>query len=253
MGIEGSGPLTFLGDKLKRGPPSISQLISYLEGSESYARFLDLIREFLPEYEAEILAEDSEWGRIAAFVGRFSDRYFPIQEMVEEYDYFVRGVPVLLQGVSYDDYHEMPQSWRPGYCLFAYLIQNPYEDENRTALADECLGYVSAELLQRVPQGGLSPETMERLVRGSDYEALGYWARILWHDTGNFFLDSDYEMLCYDMPPWDRETVEELTREWQQAERITQQVLELSQWLEEDPARHFAEMIDFLEEKMNEQ
>jgi len=252
MGTNEKPIVTQLAKKLKVGPPQINSLISQLADSDSYARFIELIREYLPEYESEILAEGSEWGRIAAFVTRFADRYFPLEEVIEEYEYFVQTIPVLIQGVSYDDYHSITD-WRTGYVLMTYLVEDPYESENRVVIAEECLEYASRELLQRVPQLGFAPGDLVRLTQGSRYEALGHWAQILWHDTGNFFLDTDYDWLWQDPLYWDRETVEALTRQWQQAERIQQMLFELAEWLEEDPPRHFEQILDFLEEKMNEQ
>jgi hypothetical protein len=252
MGADRDSPLTILARKLLRGPPSLSYLTSWFESDKGFLRFLDLVREYVPEYEREILAEAITEGRITAFVSHFSDRYFPLEEGLEEYQHLTTGIPVIVQGMSYEDYHEMPGYWREGYCLMTYLLESPWENEARIALGEECAEQVPAELLQQVPSGGFSLTAVPELTRGSTYEALGHWANILCHCTGNFFLDTDYEDLGYGYPlEWDRQTVEELTRQWQQAERIQQMVLELAQWLEDDPSQHFEEIINFLEERMN--
>lgn len=245
MGAEESPIVSGLARSLRRGPPLPSHLVSLMQSSEAYARFLELVREYLPEHEREILAESSEWGRIAAFINRFADGYFPLDEGAETYEDFIAGIPVLVQGISYDAYHEMPSYWRPGLLLMTYLVESPYEDEGRVALGEECLGYVSQALLWRVPQRGFSPETLEQIVSGSRYQALGSWARILWHSTGRFFLDVDFDSLAYEDLSWDRETVESLTQDWLQAEATVQAVFQLAEWLEEDPPTRFEEMLSF--------
>jgi len=246
MATEGNYPLAWLAEKLKRGPPSISSLISYLRYSMALPKFLSLVREYLPEYEREILTNATPWGRIAAFTDRFRDRYFPLLEMLEEYEELTEAIPADVQGLSNDDYHTIPD-WRPGYQLMTYLVEPSYW--GRIALAEACADYVSHELLRRVPDSGYPPEQLAKLTRGTRYEALELWARIIWQDTGNFFLDTDHYELGTLAPSWDRETVEALTREWQQAERINQEVLSFAQWLEQDLPGHFEEIVNFLEDR----
>src|SRR4030066_2375407 len=51
-------PLSVLARKLMSGPPSLAYFMELLEQSESFTGFRDLIREYLPEYEVNIMAED---------------------------------------------------------------------------------------------------------------------------------------------------------------------------------------------------
>ena len=66
-------PLTVLADRLTLGPPSIGVLIDLLEQSEYVQEFLELVREYLPEHEKEIMLEDHD-DRAYRFCQLFSAR-----------------------------------------------------------------------------------------------------------------------------------------------------------------------------------
>jgi hypothetical protein len=109
---------------------------------------------------------------------------------------------------------------------------------------------VPEELLRQVPEEGFSPGELHRLLDESPYRGLALWADIVWGNTGNVFLDTDLELLWQEgFPPWDRETVENLTREWQQAEVIQREVFDLAEWLEQDAAERFGELLNFILER----
>lgn len=251
------GPLSILGRKLRSlGPPSLSILVARLGEVEEYGEFVALVREFLPELEQEILHELSPEAQIATFASHFEDRYFPLDDCfklgdIESYGDLTRGLPLVARGISWDDYHEMPSDWRTGYQLMTYLLGDPYaEGETRIALAEACAEHVPADLLQQIPEGGLSPEECHRLLDETPHKPLALWADIVWTQTGNFFLDHSYEDLWqWPLPDWDRETVEYLTQQWQQAESIEEEVLNLASWLEGDPQARFEELLNFILER----
>ena len=254
---EKDGPLLALARRmLSLGPPSLSILVARLGEMEEYEDFISLVREFLPEREEEIFHLSTPATQIAAFASYFEDRYFPIDDNfklgeVEDYGDLTRGIPAIVMGLSWDDYHYIASECRPGVQLMTYLIESPYEEgDARVALAEACEEHVPVDLLQQVPEGGLSPAEVHRLLDNTPYKALALWGDRVWLDTGNFFLDTDYEMLWSGIPPeWDRETVEELTRQWQQSERIEQEVSDLVDWLEEDPATRFGEILNSILER----
>jgi hypothetical protein len=234
------------------GPPSLETLIAKLDEAEEYQEFLRIIREFLPEREAEILHEPTPDQQIRAFASRFEDRYFPLDTGVEEsYRDMIRGIPVVVMGLSYDDFHEGVSNWRPGFLLMTYLCQSGYDDEGtKVAQAEACLEHVPADLIRQAPDGGLSPEEVHELFDDTPHKALANWADILYARTGNFFLDTDYETLWEGgFPDWDRETVEEFTRQWQQAEATYDEIGNLAGWLEEDPPARFAELIKIIRKR----
>ena len=101
--------------------PSLTSLIARLEGEEEFREFVRLVREFLPEREADILSRESPVKQMQAFGDYFEDRYFPLDDVIwEEYSDLVNYVPVRLQSVSYDEYEVISSDWRPGYQLLTY-------------------------------------------------------------------------------------------------------------------------------------
>ena len=255
---ENDRPLLALARRmLLLGPPSLSTLIARLGEIEEYEDFVTLVRDFLPEREEEILYQLNPAAQVAAFASYFEDRYFPIDDNfkigeAESYGDLTRGIPVIARGISCDDYNYITSDWRHGIQLMTYLIENPYEEgDARIALAEACEEHVTVDLLQQVPEGGLSPDEAHRLLDNTPYKAVALWADMLCFNTGNFFLDTDYEMLWSGgaLPNWDRGTVEELTRLWQQADLIDEEVSNLVEWLEEDPMTRFGEILNFILER----
>ena len=259
---EKDGPLSALaGRMLSLGPHSLSVLIARLGEVEEYEEFLNLVRDFLPEREQEILHESTPAGQIAAFASHFEDRYFPLDGIfregdIEGYSDLTRAIPIMVSGLSYDDYHEIPSDYRAGLQLMTYLIESTYEGEtDRIALAEACREHVPAALLQQVPEGGLRHNELHPLLDGTIYSGLATWGDVLFASTGNAFLDTCYEDLWSGgmSVDWDRETVEELTRQWQRHEALWKTVNDLSEWLEEDLPARFEELLSFILQRRREQ
>jgi len=250
-----AGPLIELARRFRSaGVPSLSSLKSRLSDWEDYLGFLGLVQEFLPERERDILSQPTPEKQIAAFASYFEDRYFPLEDELkmgdmDDYHYLLYRIPVILMGMSYEDYQGLSSAARPGIQLMSYLVANPYEEE-RSALAEACLKHVSEKLLRRVPKGGLEPDELRRL-HGTEFEGLARWAEIIWKTSNNFFLDCDYEELSWHwgLPDWDRKTVEEFARQWRQAEMIWWKIRSLAEWLEEDPEARFEELLRSINEK----
>jgi hypothetical protein len=252
---ERANPLLTLAWRLRSlGPPSLSSLIARLEDAQEYENFIALVREFLPERQAEILRQAGPAHQIWSFADHFQDRYFPMPDFfrgeAEGYGELTARIPVMVCGVSWDDYHEMPESYQPGLLLMTYLLEEPYEDDEgiRVALAEACAQHVTAELLRRVPETGLTREEAHRLLIGTQYEAVALWGDVLALDAGSYFLDTTYEM-ADEWIEWSRENVDQLTRKWQRAELIQDTVASFAKWLEEDPPGRFEELLDFIERR----
>lgn len=237
-------------------PPSLSILIARLSEMEDYDDFVNLVKEFLPEREEDILNQLTPTAQMTAFASYFEDRYFPLEDIFklgegESYYELTRFIPVTVRGLSYDDYEYITSDWRPGYQLMTYILESPHDQgDDHISLAEACQEHVPVGLLQRVPEGGISLGEAHRILDDTPYKALALWADVMFANTGNFFLDTDYELLWNGMPPeWDRETVENLTRQWQQADLIEQQICDLAEFLEGDPAIRFGEIINFILER----
>jgi hypothetical protein len=227
-----------------------------LEGVEEYQAFVALVRDLIPEREVDIFHEVTPADQVAAFASYFEDRYFPLEETfkmgdIQGYYDLTRGIPLIARGVSWDDYHEITSDWRAGLQLLTYLVEDPYQEPGiRIALAEACAEHVPAEVLQQVPEGGFTREECKGLLDDTPYKRVVLWGKILGADTGNFFLDNCYEDI-WNYPPidWDRETVEHLTEQWQQANVITQEVFNLCDWLEDDLPARFEELLEFILER----
>lgn len=235
------------------GPPALSVLIARLEDSEAFGDFLSLIREYLPECEREILHEPTPNRQMAVFASHFEDRYFPLDSNFmdgweEEYSGLTRQIPIIPRGLSYDDFVELSSNGRPGIQLMTYLLEAG-DNDDRVALAEACEEHVPRETLQRAPEGGFSFKTIHKLVDKTKFNALALWADEITQDTGNLFLDTDDETLYsgyVERVDWTKENVEELTTEWQKADRIDEQIANLCEWLEGDPPARFEELLNFM-------
>ncbi len=247
-------------------PPSITDLISHLDEAEEYEQFIHMVRRFVPEAADDIFARSSPEEKIRAFAQAFSDRYFQLDDCViegevEGYGDIVHAIPVIVLGMAFDDYHELAHDGRQGIQLLAYLLDNPYEPVERchayipraeqgarVALNDALRLFLPQDILDRVPEGGLSNDDAQRIFANSRFKPIALFSQMIGCGTGNFFLDTDDEMLCQgNYPEWDAETVEELTQQWLEAEAIQAEVYSFCAWLEKDPQKHFNEVLHFME------
>ncbi len=250
------GPLSVLARKMQSlGPPSLGVLIARLGEIEEYEDFIALVREYLPEREADVLNQSTPAGQMAAFASHFEDLYFPLDDYMklgdaECYSDLTRAIPTICRGLSCDEYHYIATDAGPGVQLMTYLVEDPYDMEPRASLAEACREHVHVDLLQRVALVGLSPGEAHQLLDDTPYKALAIWSDIIRQDTGNFFLDTDCETLGYNgYPDWERGVVEELTRQWLQADLLDQQVRALDDWLEGDLKTRFEEIVNFITER----
>ncbi len=247
-------------------PPSITDLISQLDEAEEYEQFISIVKQFVPEEVNNIFARSSPGEKVGAFAQAFSNRYFQLEDRfiegdVEGYRDLVSVIPVIVLGMSFDDYHEIAHDSRQGIQLLAYLLADPYEPDEpchayipgvergaRVALYDALRLFMSQDVLERVPEGGLSDDDVQLIFAKSRFKPVVLFSQMINCCTGNFFLDTDYELLCQgDYPEWNAETVEELTRQWLEAERIQNEVYTFCEWLEKDPVKHFGEVLYFVE------
>lgn len=193
-------PLEGLREKLHNArPPSISMLLSIFQNAETYTDFINLVREFLPEREREILEQTTPSAQMAAFASHFEDRYLPLHpsfrngDIEDDYSELLREVPVMVMGFGFEDYHELDNA-RLGVQLMTYLFKPPWEDQEgeRFALVDGLPPRYQPDA-QRVPAGGVGLEAAKRILKGQKWAGLRNWAEYINQDTGNGFLDTDDE------------------------------------------------------------
>lgn len=238
--------LAALGELLRQAPIAPSTLVDLFERQDAYQAFRDIVRDVVPDAEAEIMGVvpthgDRESARVSAFLHKVEAEYFPVYEL-EEYEQVLMGVPYVRNAWAFDQFHELDLP--PGELLLFALCAQPYEigDDNRLALLDAAETHVGRTLLTQLPADGLRPAELHERLDGTSYAPAAEYADWLWGETGSVFLDIDDEMEA-DVE-WTRENVRELARQWQRARAILDRTGELARWLEQDPATRFARLLD---------
>ena len=252
------GPLAALAETLRRmaGPPRLSALIEQFGDAELYQGFVDLVRDYLPDLEQDILQAGGPAEMVAAFASPFGQRYFPLHPSIEAglaegfYD-LLSHIPVEVHGWEDDDYHAIPEM-KAGLVLASLLVD--FEgalglggEGIRITAMEAAAKLVPLELVQRTTAYPL--DLLRVMLPGSRYAGLLSLAETMCHDTGNFFRDATYEDFYNYAPEWDRETVEDLTEQWRAADEAGKREVEFFEWLEASPGPNFTELVDFLERR----
>ena len=245
-------PLSVLARKLITGPLSLAALVDLLNNSETIVLFRELVRELLPEHEADIMAADTN-SRIARFIFHFNKRYFPLSEMIDfdEYDLeeFLDHIPVELMGFSYEDFHQYAD-FRDGYVLMLALVTNPYEDSEdggRVPIIESAAKMVDPGLLDMIPADGFSTEVLHKKLDGTKYSSIPAFADWVNSETDCMLLNATYH--DYGVEPWSRSIVETLTAEWPQVEVLQDEMTAAAAWFEENPRQNFREILFYLLDK----
>ena len=240
-------------------PPSLTALLELLEDAEDYADFLRLVAMVLPEEEETIKQLNGAAERLPYFANRFQDRYFPLSHSWEdwaedqEYRDLLRSIPIPYMGMDYEDLHGV-DNLKAGYLLLGSL-----HIFDRVGYWDEGIGVVWIEAaaafanrddLMRLPAGGWTTADLHLLLDGTVYQAAAHFANYMENSTTNPFLDcwAEYPLDAV----WELETVEWLAGEYQKSEVLWSQIHRMVDWLEEDPAAHFAQLLDFVLQRQAE-
>ena len=193
----------------------------------------------------------------------FEERHFPLYAPLIDYylddgdeppwTWLRRGMPYQLQGFGYDGLHEMWDGTRDGISALTLLVKPPdafytEPDRIRVAWLESGSAHIPQETLLRIPEGGIPPDVLTEATTGTRFEGAAQAGAWVWAETDNLFLDACYEDGTYDgfSDPWEEEIIEQATQEWRRAEAIMDSAIRLADWLEEDLAGHFAEMLDFI-------
>ena len=128
-------------------------------------------------------------------------------------------------------------------------------DGLRVAWLESAAERIPQETLERVPEGGIPLEDLTGALKGTRFEGAAQACSWVLAETGNFFLDHNYEDGSYDgfADPWDDDIIAEGTEEWRKANALMDAVSRLTDWLEEDLPGRFAEMLAFVLERVPEQ
>ncbi len=256
--------LSGLTKELLRRPPSLRELSVIAGYADDYAWFAGLVRRLFPdEAEAALSAPDVRT-RVESFARLFGERHFPLYAPVIEFwaDYrreeppwswMRKGIPFHLMGFGYDGLHELWDGYQEGLAALVLPVKPPdafYDGPEglHTAWLESADGPIPQETLRRIPQGGIPLEDLTEAVKGTRFEGAAQAASWVWAQTGNFFLDHNYDDGTYDgfADPWDDDIIAEGTREWRRANALLDSVCKLTNWLEGDLPGRFAEMLDFI-------
>ena len=164
-----------------------------------------------------------------------------------------RSIPYELHGIGYEGLHEMWDGYREGLSALALLVKPPESfylepDGMRVAWLESAAAYIPQETLLKIPEGGIPQDDLTKAGKGTRFEGASQAAAWVSAETGNLFLDCNYDDGMYDgfVDPWDDEVIAEGTEEWRKARAIIESVNGLADWLEDDLPAHFAEMLDFI-------
>ena len=270
--MEAAAPplLSGLAGVLLRRPPSLRELVVLVGYAEDYAWFAGLVRRLFPDEAETVLAAPDVGTRVESFARLFQERHFPLYAPYLEFclddgddppwTWLRRGIPFQLMGFGYDALHEMWDGYRDGLSALALLVQPPDSffsepDGIRTAWLESAAQRIPQETLIRIPQGGIPLDALAQTVKETGFEGAAQAGAWVWGETGNFFLDHNYDDGNYDgfSDPWEDEIIQEGTEEWQRASALVDSVCRLADWLEEDLPGRFNEMLDFILPRLPEQ
>ena len=257
-------PLSILARKLLGGPPSLAYYIELLEQGENYMGFLGLVREYLPEHEVNIMAEDLN-DRAQKFMHFFSNEFFPLcEDMVDEFtigDLLYR-IPTQPMGFSYESWHQFTD-FREGYILALSLLEAPWDgtDEEeeegtmpgvRVPILDAVSNLVGKGLATLIPGNGWSEEDLRRMTDGTEFEGLGDFAAWVKGTTGLYHLDVQGESIeTGQSMEWSREQVDDLTYDWRMSSEILDNIHRLALLLEQESERTFRKLLGLLLDKQD--
>ena len=238
-------PLAVLATKLLVGPPSLSRLIDLVLNYDSIVEFLELVREYLPEHEGEIMAQGEEQSRIERFCSLFGNRYFPLADLPDYGDDsllsdFLQYIPVELMGFAYDDYEEF-NSFRDGFILLLAVVESPYAETSRVPLLERVKELVGKDLLALIPPEGWSLDDIHRMLDGTEYEGCVAFADWVHNNTDCWQLDANHT--DYGPEFWSRDIVDGLTRQWPTVMDLQDKMHRMFEWLEEDVHHNFSKLL----------
>ncbi|MBA7710444.1 hypothetical protein ES703_119386 [subsurface metagenome] len=241
-------PLALLAAKLIVGPPSIVRLVDLLEASDSVAEFLSLVREFLPDHEADIMAAVDDSYRIERFCHYFSNQYFPLEDVEGAYDDFTIGdfiqhIPVSLMGFSWDDYEQF-NDFRGGFILLLSMVESPWDNDERVPILERVKELVGKSLVELIPPDGWSLDDIHRMFEGSEYEGVVAFADWIHSTTGYLQLDANYT--DYGPEAWSTEIVTDLTAERPMVIDLQEKMHHMHEWLEEDMHHNFEKLLSIM-------
>lgn len=222
---------------------AVQRLHSLVESAET----MQLYQHYFPTNYA---ASDKQWmpdlgsgqaygPRELEFMEQIGRHLFPIaNEWMEEAEERFYSIPIDSQAINAEDVREQ----RPGLQALIGLIGGAYSDVDWTTLLASSPGSLPPLTdLDTERQYEVDWNQFEaRCARlGRSLRKIGAALAVVGYSTGTVWLDYTDEMMSYggfDLP-WTVEAIDELTAEWQKAEKMLDDLDEVLDWLEARPGR----------------
>jgi hypothetical protein len=257
-------PLSILARRLIGGPPSLAYFVELLELGETVTGFHDLVREYLPEYEANIMAVDLNI-RARIFSQFFSQKFFPLSDDASSEEFTIGDllsrIPMQPLGFSYESYHRFTD-FREGYILALSLVECPWDEDplgmltedeldgesgGRVAILERVGELVGEGLTRLIPAGGWSAKDLHNMTDGTEFEGLGEFADWVFCNTGCYHLDVQGESLeMGESIEWSPEAVNDMTEDWHRSCEILENIHQVALLLEEDSESTFRKLLALL-------
>lgn len=252
-------PLAALTKKLELAPPSLRAILDQIADGELISEFFQIVRDYLPEYERELSRLPTE-ERVALFISRFGERYFPLAhglfdygyEGSEAYWYIVTSIPIDRNAITYEEYHDF-DSLPPGFHLLATLVTCPFMGEEGTlvSIRENAADQTSMALVRRIPSIGWEPDHLATWLKDTKYSVVGTFAKYLHRDTGSPWLDMSYEDEGYGDLVWEKDLIEYMKEQWALTDIFWKEIHDLSERLQKKPWL-LQEIVELIEEKSME-
>ena len=271
---------------MRRGPFRPSKMLEFLRGYNATPDeewFIRLMEKHISPGDRDAVLESSNgWERIIAFGNLFEKENFPLdtdylesmaewameEEPEDDEDprdsayWLLRcGIPFRLMGFDWEDLHELWGGIRPG--MSALVMMGKVPDTGSAYANDEYRGmwnawleaaemHISRETLELLPPGGFPMEQLEAALQNTPLEPVCMDIRWMHNGTGNFMLDYSIhdESFTGFYDAWDDELVAESREVWEEARNVIRRTTELEEWLEEDLAVRFRQVLEFTLERI---
>lgn len=236
-------PLAALTKKLELAPPSLRAMLDTIADGELISEFFQIVRDYLPEYERELSRLPTE-ERVAVFISRFGERYFPLAHGLFDYGYegseaywsIVHNIPIDRNAITMEEYHDFDML-PPGFFLLLTLVTCPFwgEEGALVTIREHAAELTDMALVRRIPSIGWEPDHLAEWLKDTKYSVVGTFAQYLHRDTGSPWLDMSYEDEGYGDLVWEKELVEYMKGQWLITEVFWKELHDLSQKLEKKP------------------
>jgi hypothetical protein len=123
---------------------------------------------------------------------------------------------------------------------------------SRIPLLDKVQSIVGRETIRKIPKNGWYPQDLHKMTDGTRFEGVGEFADWACAQTNCVLLDTCHDNCEYvegNMEPvfkWTKRNVGILTEQWPKVVEIRAKIDHIVEWLEQDQANHFVELVNFL-------